>query len=148
MKDSANNTNKLEIEQARYSGKMEGFAWGILTLFSQDSIKKPSEYVHSVENLGLAGSRTELELIEYFIDTKLHDKQKVSILSNYLQGNKTSLLAHTIDHILDDGSENIKYFVSEDTVNKLLNLEERTIENITRVLLDSDMNGSEILGDC
>ena len=136
LSSEANSVSNMTVEQARYLGKMEGMALGIITLFQQDQIKKPSEQLTNVELLGIDGS---LEAIEAFINLGLSDEKATDVISKYIQGDRNPLYAHILyeDHLRWNDWDNIEekeYAISEDIKEKLIESKASSGEEVLSVL--------------
>lgn len=136
-------TNKREeIKKWKEEGKLEGLAYGVLALFSQNAIKKPAEMIDGTL-LNLPNDIDSLYLVEEVVDLYSNNTQKaIELIIEFLRGNKAVVTANLIKdnylkyQELDDMPESFN--VLDKAKKKILTIENPTVEDITSILLGED----------
>lgn len=153
LKSEQEPPSDMAIEEARHLGKMEGIALGIMVLFRQDQILKPSEQIVNTEILGVGG--LDLDALETFLNIEeLNDKEKVSILIKYIQDDTIPLYANIVYYncvIWDEWSDMEYYSISKEQKEKLIKSKASSVEEVIAILSQDDIeNGdptTELTGD-
>lgn len=131
-----------EIKRWKEEGKIEGLAYGVLALFSQNAIKKPAEMIDGAL-LNLPNDVNSLYLVEELVDLYSNNTQKaIELIIEFLRGNRAVVTANLIKdnylkyQELDDMPENFN--VLDNAKKKILSIENPTVEDITNILLGGD----------
>lgn len=159
LKSEQEPPSDMAIEEARHLGKMEGIALGIMVLFRQGQIKKPSEQIVNTELFGVGG--LDLDAIEAFLDLKLSNEEKANIIVKYIQNDETPLYAHILHNRIKDGwyendydwDQAIEEFpiISEEAKDKLIKHGSSSVEKVIAILSQDDVENddptTELTGD-